>query len=161
MNRLVKLQLIGPVVVFLAILAAEMSAAALTRWPSSVFLWRANLEWFHAFQLSNYALNAYKQFNYSQLWVIAFPLGALAFCGITLKRPLLLATASNLSLVYASFVLYTGYFCDRPWHEASMSFVAVSVEPDFLVCFVIVSASLLSFSVSHLYYIREIRGGDR
>jgi hypothetical protein len=161
MNRLAKLQLIGPVSVFLAVFAAEIAAAALARWPSSEMLWQANVEWFHAFQKSNYALSAYESMSYSQLWLIAFPLVTMAYCGIALKRPLLLAIASNLSFVYASFVLYAGYMYEQSWREASLSLMTISSNPDFLICFVLLVASLLSFAVSHLYYIRAVRGGIR
>lgn len=168
MNRLAKLQLIGPVSVFLAVFAGEIAAAALARWPSSEMLWQANVEWFHAFQKSNYALSAYESMSYSQLWLIAFPLVTMAYCGIALKRPLLLAIASNLSFVYASFVLYAGYMFEQSWREASLSLMTfssslmtISSNPDFLICFVLLVASLLSFAVSHLYYIRAVRGGIR
>jgi hypothetical protein len=159
MNRQTKLQLVGPAAVIIAVAGAEIAAAALARWPSSEMLWRINLEWFHAFQRSSYALSAYDTLGCSQFWIIAVPLIALMFCGATFKRPLLLAAASNLSLVYASFVLCADYLYDQSWREASLSFMTVSSSPHFLFCVVLVAASLLSFTVSHVYYIRAVRDG--
>jgi hypothetical protein len=161
MHRLTKLQLLGPVVLLVAVFAAEIAAAALAQWPSSGLLWRANLQWFQAFQKTHYALSAYEDISYSQLWLVAIPLVTIAYGGIALKRPLLLAIASNLSFVYASFVLYAGYVYEQSWREASLSLMTVSSSPDFVICFVLIVASFLSFAVSHLYYIRAVRGGFR
>lgn len=155
MNRLGKLQLVGPMAVFVAVSSAEISAELLTHWPSSEMLWRTNLQWFHAFQKSSYAIST----THSQFLIIAVPLIVLAIFGFALKRPLLLATASNLSFVYALFVLCADRLYDRPWHEASLSLTTASSNPDFLICFLLVAASFLSFAVSHLYYIRAVRSG--
>ncbi len=161
MIQLGKLQLVGPMAVFVAVGSAEASAALLTHWPSSEILWRANLQWFHAFQKSSYALSAYTAIAYSQFLIVAVPLIVIAACGLALKRPLLLATASNLSFVYALFVLCADHLYDQSWREASLSLTATSSNPDSLVCFFLVAASFVSFAVSHLYYIRAVRGGVR
>jgi hypothetical protein len=161
MNRLAKLQLIGPLAVFVAALAAEFAAAALARWPSSEMLWRVNLEWFRAFQKSSYVLSGYEITNHSQFWIIASPLIAISFCGIVLKRPLLIAAGSNLSLVYTSFVLYVAYLYEQPWRMVSLSLVNILSDPNFVLCFLLVATSFLSFAVSHFVYIRAVLGGDR
>ncbi|MCU1340437.1 MAG: hypothetical protein JWO19_6018 [Bryobacterales bacterium] len=161
MKKQAKFQMIGPVVVFIAVLAAELAAAALARWPSSELLWRANIEWFHAFQKSSYALSAFGTVSYLQLWLIAFPLIAMALGGIALRRPLLLAVASNLSLVYASFVLYADYLYDQGGRVASVSLVTPSANPDVVLCIILVAASFVGFADSHLYYIRAVRDAVR
>ena len=157
MNRLTKLQLLGPAVLLLTVVAAEIAAAALAHWPSSGFLWHANLKWFHAFQASNYALGAYETMSYSQFWFVAVLLFIIGYGGIIFRRPLLLAISSNLSFVYASFV-YAGYLYGQSGRQASLSLVTVWSDPAFPLSFVLIAASFLSFAVSHLYYIRAVRG---
>jgi hypothetical protein len=161
MKRLAKLQIIGPATIFMAVCCGELSAAGLARWPSSEFLWRVNLEWFHAFQKSSYALSAFGTIHYAQLFLIALPLIAMALGGIVLRRPLVLAVASNLSLVYASFVLYTGCLYDQAGREVSISIVTTYPRPDAVLCFILVAASFLGFVDSHLYYIRAVRDAVR
>jgi len=161
MNRLTKLQLLGPAVLLLTVIAAEIAAAALAHWPSSGFLWHANLKWFHAFQASNYALGAYETMSYSQFWLVAVPLFVIGYGGIIFHRPLLLAISSNLSFVYASFVLYAGYLYGQSGRQASLSLMTVWSAPAFPISFVLIAASFLSFAVSHLYYIRAVRGDIR
>jgi hypothetical protein len=161
MKRLATFQIIGPATIFLAVCSGELAAVALARWPSSAVLWRANLEWFHAFQRSSYALSTFGTMRYAQLCLIAFPLIAMALGGIALGRPLVLAVASNLSLVYSSFVLYADYVYDHAGREGSMWIVTTSSKPDVVLCFVLVAASFLGFVNSHLYYIRAIRDAVR
>jgi hypothetical protein len=161
MKRQAKFQMIGPAAVFVAVLSAELAAAALARWPSSELLWRANIEWFHAFQKSSYALSSLETVSCAQLWLIALPLIAMALGGIALRRPLLLAVASNLSLVYASFVLYADYLYDQAGRASSVSLVTDSANSDVVLCIILVAASFLGCADSHLYYIRAIRDGVR
>jgi hypothetical protein len=161
MKRLATLQIIGPATIFVAACCGELSAAALAHWPSSELLWRANLEWFRALQKSSYALSEFGTIHYAQLWLIAVPLIAMALGGIVLRRPLVLAVASNLSLVYASFVLYADYLYDQAGREVSISIVTTYSNPDVALCFVLVAASFLGFVDSHLYYIRAVRDAVR
>jgi hypothetical protein len=161
MKRLAKFQIIGPATIFVAVCSGELAVAALARWPSSELLWQANLEWFHAFQKSSYALSVFGTIRYAQLGLIAFPLIAMALGGIALRRPLVLAVASNLSLVYASFVLYADYLYDQAGREASISILTTYSNPDVVLCFVLVAASFLGFVDSHLYYIRAVRDAVR
>jgi hypothetical protein len=161
MKRLAKFQIIGPATIFVAVCSGELAVAALARWPSSELLWQANLEWFHAFQKSSYALSVFGTIRYAQLGLVAFPLIAMALGGIALRRPLVLAVASNLSLVYASFVLYADYLYDQAGREASISILTTYSNPDVVLCFVLVAASFLGFVDSHLYYIRAVRDAVR
>ena len=56
MQRFARLQLVGPVVLFCAVLAAEAAAYALAQMPSSGFLWYLNPEVFSIFRRSRAAL---------------------------------------------------------------------------------------------------------
>lgn len=158
MARLAKLQLIGPLAVFSAVVCAELAAGALARWPTSETLWRINLAWFQAFQKSSYAIETFETATCSQLWIVAAPLFVLAICGIAYKRPLLLATASNLSFVYACVVLYADCLYSRSWPKGSLPAMIMTSASDILLLVVLV-ASFLSFLISHVYYIRAIRAG--
>jgi hypothetical protein len=95
------------------------------------------------------------------LCLIAFPLLAIALGGIALRRPLVLAVASNLSLVYAAFVLYADYLYDHAGREVSISILTTYSNPDAVLCLVLVAASFVGFVDSHLYYIRAIRDAVR
>jgi hypothetical protein len=159
MTRPAKLQLIGPITLFIAIFGAEASAVALAHWPSSVILWRANLEWFHAFQSSSYLVSPYMPGLADQFWVIGCPLLSLAMCGLLCNRPLLLAISSNLSLLYAVFVFYADYLFGQSWREVSLVAVTASPNSNLTFCLVLVAVSFLSAAVSHLYYLRAIGAG--
>ena len=56
MNRVAKLQFLGPVVVFLAVSVAEAAALALAHFPTSEMLWYVNLRVFQVFQNSAFTL---------------------------------------------------------------------------------------------------------
>jgi hypothetical protein len=57
MNRLFKLQLLGPLALFAAALCAELAARALQYAPSSELLWFINLRMFGIFQRSDAMLS--------------------------------------------------------------------------------------------------------
>src|SRR6266478_1784277 len=105
MIRLFKLQFLGPLVLFVATLSAELAARALAYDPSSELLWFVNLRMFGIFQRSYSEL-----FNYSaldgiasipgfQLFGLALPLFLLACYGLVAGCRLPLALASSLSFV--------------------------------------------------------------
>src|SRR5262245_48279000 len=100
MMRLAKLQLIGPVALFVAIAASEAAVYGLAQSPSSQALWYVNIELFGAFQRSHYLLSPYLDVHYLQLLAVALPLLAVALVGYALRHQFLLAIASNLSFVY-------------------------------------------------------------
>jgi hypothetical protein len=56
MNRLFKLQFLGPLALFVATLGAELAARALSYAPDSEILWFVNLRMFGIFQRSHGAL---------------------------------------------------------------------------------------------------------
>jgi hypothetical protein len=158
MTRLRNLQLVGPVALFAAVLAAEGAAYALAQAPSSAWLWYLNLKWFSMFQQSHYSLKDHLGVDCEQLLCIALPLLIAAGVGVAFKRSLLLAISSNLSFVYIGFVFYTWSRANGYSEQASLSVSFVtSSSPDLIVLAVLVGLSLLSFVVSHISYIQRAR----
>jgi hypothetical protein len=157
MTRLAKLQLVGPLVVFVAVLAAEAAVLALALFPASELLWQLNLKWFMAFQRAHYILDECISMQYLQLLGIASPLLASALVGLASDRQLPLAISSNLSFVYASFVAFAGWQALRGPQAASLALVSVPSGPDLYLLIVLLGASLVSFVVSHLVYVRAAR----
>jgi hypothetical protein len=161
MTRLAKLQLIGPVALFGAVLAAEAAAWALAYSPSSELLWYINLEWFAAFQRSHYILSdnfsAYISMNYFQLVAIALPLLLLALVGCASRRQLPLAAASNLSLVYTVFLAYAWFDMARVPKSASIASISIPSGPDLYLFLILTGASVVSFVISHVLYLRAVR----
>jgi hypothetical protein len=158
MSRLAKLQLVGPATLFAAVLAAEAATFALAQTPSSEALWYVNLRLFGIFQKSHYVLSAFIDVEYFQLFCIALPLFVAAWCGFALKRPLMLAIASNLSMVYAIFLPCCGYAWELSSQQASLGFMGMPFGADYVLCLVLVASSVLSFGVSHAVYVRALRG---
>ena len=158
MRRLANLQLAGPICLLLAVTAAESASWALTQFPSSALLWYLNLEVFTLFRRSRWILSDAGSFPFAQLLLIAGPLVFMALLGLILRRNLLVAIASNLSLVYATFLLGSWY----AWgtygtiDSASLSLVHVPNGSNFYLFLVLFAASVASFSASHLLYIRAL-----
>jgi hypothetical protein len=164
MTRAAKLQLVGPVVLFAAVFAAESAVYALAYAPTSEILWFINLKLFGLFQQSYYVLSSVVDIEGFQLVFIALPLLLAAVLGIALKRPLLLAIASNLSLVYASFLTYCSNGFDAAPRQAALGLwgasappVAIPTGPYLYLILVLLGSSLLSFAVSHIEYFRVFR----
>ena len=109
MRRLANLQLAGPVALLLAVAAADSASWALSQSPSSALLWYLNLEVFSLFRRSRWILSDVGSLPFAQLLLIAGPLAFVALLGMILRRNLLVAVASNLSLVYAAFLLCSWY----------------------------------------------------
>jgi len=156
MSRLAKLQLVGPATLFAAVLAAEAANFALAKMPSSEALWYVNLRFFGIFQKSHYVLSAFVDIEYSQLFCIALPLFLAACCGFALKRPLMLAIASNLSMVYAIFLPCCWYVWETSPQQASLGFTSMAFGAEYVLCLVVVASSVLSFGVSHAVYVRAL-----
>jgi hypothetical protein len=158
MSRLAKLQLVGPAMLFVAVLAAEAATSALAHVPSSQGLWYINLRLFGIFQKSHDVLSAFVNAEYFQLFYIALPLFFAACCGVALKRPLLLAIASNLSLIYAIFLPCCWYVYERLPQQASLVFMSTPSGADYSLCLVLLVSCMLSFGVSHVVYFQALRG---
>jgi hypothetical protein len=161
MNRLSKLQLIGPAFLFAAVLAAEAGAYALSMYPSSETLWYVNLKVFGLFQRSYYVLDSRTGLPGFELFFIATPIVVLASIGIALRRRLLLAISSNLSLVFALFLFYSWSLTQPRTLQASLNVMAVPTGPDLYLIGILLAGSLLSCGVSHFIYVRFVRAGRR
>src|SRR5438093_11032348 len=109
MQGLRRLQLIGPLVLLFAVGAAEAASHALASDPTSALLWYLNLELFSIFRKSGAFLDYQGSAPFAQLLLVAF-LAVLALIGFIRRRALPVAIASNLSFVYAGFLLYSWHY---------------------------------------------------
>jgi hypothetical protein len=157
MRGLAKLQLIGPLALFAAVAAAEGAVYALAHSPSSATLWYINIHLFGGFQRSHYLLSNYVGIGYFQFLFIGLPLLCLALAGVFARRQILLATASNLGFVYASFLVYSWHNVVSAPRAASLGAVGVSSGPDFYMFAILLGASLMSFVISHVVYLGAVR----
>jgi hypothetical protein len=158
MNRLAKLQLIGPAFLFAAVLAAEAGAYALSMFPSSETLWYVNLKMFGMFQRSYYVVDSYTGIASFDLFFIALPILLLGCLGVTCHKRLLLAISSNLSFVYAGLLIHQWLLMQPRALQASLTAIALPVaDADLYLVATLLGASLLSFCVSHFIYVRDVR----
>jgi hypothetical protein len=156
MTRLAKLQFIGPAVLLLAIAAAEGAVLALPHAPASETLWYLNLDVFGAFRRADDALSISADIDHAQLCIVGLPVFLTACWGLIFGRVLPLAVASNLAFLYASCLLYGRYVHGMP-RLTSLAAIAAWTNPGVTLSLVVFSCALLSFSVSHIVYIRNIR----
>lgn len=171
MSKLAKLQLIGPLVLALAIGAAELAACILAWKPSSAFVWYLNLELFGIFQHSHSMLSSAFSVPYFQLLFVAGPILILALGGFAFHSRLPVAIASNLSFAYAFFLAYAWYGIRLPAPQAAslsgaayesvfnISAVSLTFGPHACVLATLLVASMLSTTASHVQYLRVIRQG--
>src|SRR6267378_3110094 len=97
MNRLFKLQFLGPLALFAATLCAELAARALEYAPSSELLWFINLRMFGIFQRSYAMLSYYGVWDGFQFFGLALPIFVLASLGLAAKSRLPFTLATHLS----------------------------------------------------------------
>ncbi len=171
--QLAKLQLVGPFVVAAMIIAAEAAAYALAQRPSSALAWYLNIEVFGLFQRGHYVLSDRFALPYFQLVGVALPILFLAGGGLACRGPLMVATASNLSLVYALFLAYAWHLVETPalvaaslgspplYAVLSWSAVTLSSGLHALILLTMLIASLFSCTASHLSYLRAVRQAVR
>src|SRR5207248_4318256 len=130
MNRLFKLQFLGPCALFAATLCAELAARALQYAPSSELLWFINLRMFGIFQRS-YAmlvnLSEAVPIGGLQYFGIALPLFVfvLACVGLAAKSRLPLTVATHLSAAYAGFLVLSWQAGVPKVTQASLGPIAV------------------------------------
>jgi hypothetical protein len=153
-----RLQVAGPLGVIGAVVCAQLCAEALPHWPTSSVAWYLNLEVFRSFR---YGID----FPAAEQWLgsdgltqsswIAAPLLGLLGLGHVLKSRLPLAIASHVSLTYSVLILYGS--CDVA-AGPSAAFAAASAlwQPSNFVDLSILLASILSSTISHRIYWREI-----
>jgi hypothetical protein len=142
------LEIAGPLFVIAAIMCAQMGAHALASWPTSSVLWYLNLEVFRSFQ---YGIDlGFDRFlgqdGLSQSIWVAAPLFTLICAGLALKSRLPLAIASHLSLIYSAFAAY----------QTVVYRLAGSWDPSVFLASAILLGSILSSTISHRSYWREM-----
>jgi hypothetical protein len=157
MPRLFKLQFLGPLVLFLATLSAELAARALAYKPSSETLWYLNLEVFRLFQRSHSAMAAYVDIDGFQLFGIALPIFALACAGLLMRSRLPLAMSSQFAVGYATFLLLSWQGPTHSTVQASLRVISVPSGDNFYMIVAILGSCLFSCVISHVFYLR----GDR
>jgi len=147
MRRLAYLQLV--------VAAADSASWELNESPSSAL----NLEVFSLIRRSRWMLSDAGSFPFAQPVLIPGPLHLVALLGAILRRNLLVAVASNLSLAYGGF-LFASWYTWTSYGEvsfASLTAVHVPTSGNFYLFVVLLIASMVSFSASHLFYIRAVR----
>src|ERR1700730_12795041 len=103
MTRLAKLQVIGPVCLFVAVSGAEGAAWALSHSPSAEILWVVNLRAFGVFQKSYYLVSSQVGITYLQ-FLIAMTIFVTACLGLVFNWRPLVFIASNLSFLCVAFL---------------------------------------------------------
>jgi hypothetical protein len=157
MNRLFKLQLLGPLALFAATLCAELAAHALQYAPSSELLWFINLRMFGIFQRSDAVLSYLVPIDGFQLFGLALPLFLLACFALAAKCRPLFTVATHLSVVYAGFLVLAWQVGAPTVRQASLGTIAVPPGVGWYVMATILGTCLLSFAITHLLYFRAVR----
>src|SRR5438132_11652254 len=143
MQGLRRLQLVGPLVLLCAVGAAEAASHALASDPTSALLWYLNLELFSVFRKSGAFLDQYVSVPFAQLLIVAF-LAVLAVIGVVRRSALPVAIASNLSFVYAGFLLYSWHHWNSLGQVRAASLAPVQV-PAGSTLYLFVSLLLAAF----------------
>jgi len=167
MKDLGKLQVVGPCTLLASILASEVAARALAYAPTSETLWFINLKFFAIFQKSRqylydfipYGVSDYIPLVNAQFLFIIMPIVLIACLGLVSRQRLLLAVASNLSFICTAALLFLWYTDERHSQQASLVIVGALQGPNLYLPTTLFGASMLSFLISHLLYIREYRSG--
>jgi hypothetical protein len=153
MTRLAKLQFLGPASLLVTVGAAELAAFALSCMPTSETLWYVNLKIFQVFQVSSFTLHPPFDFSYSQLFLIALPIFAIAAYGLANRRPFALALASHLSFIYVGY-LVCGLLGSPTYPlTASLTSFAVANSPNIYLPLFLTGACMISFFISHYQYL--------
>jgi hypothetical protein len=162
MNRLAKLQFLGPLSLFAAALCAELAARALQYAPSSELLWFINLRMFGIFQ-RGYAtllnLSEVVPIDGFQYFGLALPTFVFVVACVALgtkSRPLF-TVSTHLSVLYAGFLVVSWQVGEPVVKQASLVPIAVPSGVGFYVMAIILGTCLLSFVITHLLYLRAVR----
>ena len=156
MNRLFRLQFLGPLALFVATLCAELAALALQYAPSSEVLWFVNLKMFGIFQRSHAVLSYFVTIDGFQLFGVALPIFLLACVGLGAKSRPLFTVATHLSAVYAGFLIFCWQLGVPTAQQASLVPIAIPSGAGLYVMATILGTCLLSFAVTHLLYFRLV-----
>ena len=157
MLRNERLQLAGPLALVGAVACAEIAAQALGRWPISL-LWYLDLDLLRPFRsgFDNFAIApplAADGFA-PCLWVAA-PLLGLIVTGLVARSRLPWAIASNLSFIYSGALLY-GLLAENATATGWRAAPDKLATPSGLFAAAVLLVTLLSFTLSHWCYWRDI-----
>jgi hypothetical protein len=160
MQKLVQLQLTGPLVLFATLIAAETAAYALAQNPSSAFLWYLNLDVFGLFRKSRLLMGEWGAIPFAQLALTA-PLALMATAALVRRGRFLTALASTLGFVYAAFLGYAWAIWNFPLQasQASLMPIAIPTGNDLCLFLTLGSAALVSFIATQVVYFRAVRSG--
>jgi hypothetical protein len=158
MTRLARLQILGPLALVAAITGAELAAIALAHDPSSEWLWYINLHMLLVFQRSQAVLSYYVDLQGAQFVLIALPLILLCGLGVLLKSKLPLALASNLSFVYAAFLVVAWNLGRSSPMQASLVEMSMPTGPGAYLISTLIISTLLSLAVSHALFLMAACG---
>jgi hypothetical protein len=156
MNRLFKLQFLGPLALFAATLCAELAARALQYAPSSELLWFINLRMFGIFQRSHAVLSELGVIDGFQFFGLALPIFVLACFGLAAKSRLPFTVATHLSAAYALFLVISWHVGVPTVAQASLGTFAVP-SGGLYVMATILGTCFLSFAITHLLYFLAVR----
>src|SRR4051812_11346822 len=157
MNRLLKLQFLGPCALFAATVCAELAARALQYVPNSEVLWFLNLRVFGIFQRSDAVLSYFVPIQGFQLFGLAVPIFLLACFALVAKSRPVFTVATHLSVAYAAFLVFSWQLGIPSTRQASLGFIVVPSGPGLYVMAIIVGTCALSFATTHLLYIWLVR----
>ena len=155
MDRLYKLQFVGPLALFVAALGAELAARALQYAPSSELLWFINLRMFGIFQRSDAVLSGLVPIPGFQLFGIAFPIFLFACLGLATRSRLAFTVATHLSFACAIFLVIAWHIGGTTIMQASLETI-VDPSGGRYVMAIILAACLLSCAITHLLYFRAV-----
>jgi hypothetical protein len=157
MNRLLKLQFLGPCALFTATLCAELAVHALQYAPDSELLWFLNLRVFGIFQRSDAMLSYLVPIDGFQLFGLALPIFLLACFALAAKSRPVFTIATHLSVAYAAFLVFSWQLGIPTTTQASLGLIVVPPGPGLYLMATILGTCLLSFAITHLLYFRAVR----
>jgi hypothetical protein len=151
MNRLFKLQFLGPFALFAATLSAELAARALQYAPGSELLWFLNLKMFGIFQRSDAVLSYFVPIDGFQLFGLALPIFVVACLGLAARCRPAFTVATHLSAAYALFLVVSWHVGVPTVAQASLGAVAIPSGGQYVMA-TILGTCFLSFAITHLLY---------
>lgn len=131
----------------------RVCARALANWPDSGLVWYLNLQ---VFRPLRYGIDLLPGDGLAQSTWIAAPLLALVCIGLLLKSRLPLAIAAHLSLLYSALLLYCSGITSAQASILTVTGGSQAWQDPNLLATAIVLLSVLSCTISHRQYWREI-----
>ena len=112
------------------------------------------MKWFAIFEQSHYAL-ATASGGGGRLPTVAAPLFLVGGAGIVFRRTLLLAASSNLTFAYVVFAALSWLRTRAPLEVSLSEQDPILTNTETIAPTALLALCLLSFAVSHLFYIQK------